>query len=252
MEGLLDGRRVVITGAAANIGAATADLFAREGARIVIGDIDTGAEGTAERIRSAGGEATFVHTDLTDEDQVRALIDRSIEALGGLDVMINNAGLQRSGAVTELDVSDWDALMTVNPRSCFLMAKHGVPHLREADSGVIINTASLAALKGGPGMTGYSASKGAIVGFSRALAMELANDGVRVNVMCPGWVDTAFNQPAIDFMGGTGAQEQAIKGLVPLGRQAVPEEIARGMLFLASDMSSYMTGQSIFIDGGVY
>jgi dihydroanticapsin dehydrogenase len=252
LAGRLDGKRVVITGAAANIGAATATLFAQEGARIVIGDIDAGAEGTAEQIRSAGGEATFVQTDLTQEDQVRALIDRAVEVLGGIDVMINNAGLQRSGAITEFDVADWDALMTVNPRSCFLMAKHGVPHLRESDSGVIVNTASLAALKGGPGLTGYSASKGAIVGFSRALAMELAPDGIRVNTMCPGWVDTEFNTPAIEFMGGAEAQAKAISGIVPLNRQSTPDEIAQGMLYLASDMSSYMTGQAMFVDGGVF
>jgi dihydroanticapsin dehydrogenase len=252
VAGRLQDKRVVITGAAANIGAETAALFAQEGARIVIGDIDSGADGTAQSIRDAGGEATFVHTDLTKEDEVRALIERTVDAVGGLDIMVNNAGVQRSGAVTEFDVSDWDTLMTVNPRSCFLMAKYGVPYLRAAGGGVIVNTASLAALKGGPGMTGYSASKGAIVGFSRALAMELAPDGIRVNTMCPGWVDTAFNQPAIDFMGGPQAQREAIKELVPLGRQAVSSEIAEGMLFLASDMSSYMTGQALFMDGGVY
>jgi dihydroanticapsin dehydrogenase len=247
--GKLDGKRVVMTGTAANIGAATAKLFGAEGGRLVLADIDEGAEGTAAAVRDAGGEATFVKTDVTDENQIASLAARAVELLGGIDVLVCNAGLQRSGAVAEFDVADWDALMRVNPRSCFLMAKHCTPHMEEG--GAVVNTSSLAGLKGGPGMSGYSASKGAIIGFTRALSMELASRGIRANSICPGWVDTAFNQPAIDFMGGPGAQAEAIAAVVPLNRQAVPDEIAEGMLFLASDMSSYMTGQAIFIDGGV-
>jgi dihydroanticapsin dehydrogenase len=247
--GKLDGKRVVMTGTAANIGAATAKLFGAEGGRLVLADIDEAAESTAAAVRDAGGEATFVKTDVTDEDQIAALAARAEEELGGIDVVVCNAGLQRSGAVGEFDVADWDALMLVNPRSCFLMAKHFTPKMGEGGS--IVNTSSLAGLKGGPGMSGYSASKGAIIGFTRSLSMELAPRGIRANTICPGWVDTAFNQPAIDFMGGPDAQAEAISAVVPLNRQASPEEIADGMLFLASDMSSYMTGQSIFIDGGV-
>ena len=250
--GLLDGERIVITGAAANIGRATALLFATEGARIVIGDVNPAAEGTATEIGARGGEASFVRTDVTSSTDVEDLMKAAAERLGGIDVIINNAGLQRSGAVTEFAEADWDALFAVNPRACFLGAKYGVPHLRRAGGGVIVNTASLAALKGGPGMTGYSASKGAIVGFTKALAMELAPDNIRVNTICPGWVDTTFNQPAIDFMGGREKQLEIVRQVVPMQREAVPDEIARGMLFLASDMSSYMTGQALLIDGGVF
>jgi NAD(P)-dependent dehydrogenase (short-subunit alcohol dehydrogenase family) len=250
--GLLDGKRVVITGAVANIGRASAGLFAREGARLVIGDVNPAGEQTAEEIRSSGGDASFVRTDVTSSADMENLMSTAAERLGGIDVIVNNAGLQRSGAVTEFAESDWDALFAVNPRSCFLGAKYGVPHLRRAGGGVIVNTASLAALKGGPGMTGYSASKGAIVGFTKALASELAPDNIRVNAICPGWVDTAFNQPAIDFMGGRDKQLEIVRQVVPMQREAVPDEIARGMLFLASDMSSYMTGQALLIDGGVF
>ena len=252
MAGRLEGRRVVITGAAANIGAATARLFAEEGARLLIGDLDSAAQETAEQVAAQGGEASFVQTDVSQAEQVRRLLDEAAERLGGVDVIVNNAGLQRSGAVTEFPESEWDALMAINPRSCFLAAKYGVPHLRAAGGGVIVNTASLAALKGGPGMTAYSASKGAIVAFSKALAAEVAPDGIRVNAICPGWVDTPFNQPAIAFMGGPEEQAEVIRRVVPMGRQAVSEEIAEGMLFLASDMSSYMTGQALLIDGGVF
>lgn len=252
MSGRLEGKRVVITGAAANIGKATALLFAAEGASLVVGDIDEQAQRTADEAAGRGAKATFARTDVTSSDDMKRLMDAAAEAMGGIDVIVNNAGLQRSGSVTEFTEDDWDALMRVNPRSCFLGAKFGVPHLRRAGGGAIVNTASLAGVKGGPGLTGYSASKGAIVAFTKALAAELAPDRIRVNAICPGWIDTPFNQPAIDFMGGPDRQEEVVQAVVPLGRQGVPEEIATGMVFLASDMSSYMTGQALIIDGGVY
>ena len=250
----LAGKIVVITGAATGIGRAAALLFAREGASLVIGDInEQGARETVSLSEEAGGgRAMFVSTDVSQAIAMETLMRAAVEGYGGIDVLINNAGAQRSGGVTDFAETDWDLLMAVNPKSCFLGAKYGVPHLRARGGGVIVNVASLAGLKGGPGMAAYSASKGAIVAFTKALAAELAPDGIRVNAMCPGWIDTPFNQPAIDFMGGRAAQEAAVRQIVPLGRQGVPEEIARGLLFLASDASSYMTGQALVIDGGVY
>jgi dihydroanticapsin dehydrogenase len=246
------GKRVVMTGGAANIGRSTALTFARHGAQVVIGDIDSeGAEETVALIRQQGGDASFVHTDVTNEAAMASLIKEAVETMGGLDAAFFNAGLQRSGTVTEFEVEDWDALFRVNPRHCFLGTKYTVPHLRENGGGAIVLTSSLAGVKGGPGMTAYSASKGAIVGFGRALAAELAADGIRVNVLCPGWIDTPFNQPAIDFMGGRESQEAVIRDVVPLGRQGTPEEIASSVLYLASDASSYMTGQILLVDGGV-
>jgi dihydroanticapsin dehydrogenase len=246
------GKRVVMTGGAANIGRSTALTFARHGAQVVIGDIDSeGAEETVALIRQQGGDASFVHTDVTNEAAMASLIKEAVETMGGLDAAFFNAGLQRSGTVTEFEVEDWDALFRVNPRHCFLGTKYTVPHLRENGGGAIVLTSSLAGVKGGPGMTAYSASKGAIVGFGRALAAELAADGIRVNVLCPGWIDTPFNQPAIDFMGGRASQEAVIRDVVPLGRQGTPEEIASSVLYLASDAASYMTGQILLVDGGV-
>lgn len=247
----LEGKRIVLTGGAANIGRACALLMARHGGQIVIGDIDVaGAEETAALIEKEGGTASVVPTDVTSEEAMKNLVDTAAERLGGLDVGFFNAGLQRSGAVTDFPVEEWDALFTVNPRHCFLGAKHLTPHLRDK-GGSIVLTASVAAIKGGPGMTAYSASKGAIVGFGKALAAELAPSKIRVNIVCPGWIDTPFNRPAIDFMGGRESQEEAVRHLVPLGRQGVPEEVAGGVLFLASEASSYMTGQTLVIDGGV-
>jgi NAD(P)-dependent dehydrogenase (short-subunit alcohol dehydrogenase family) len=250
---LMAGKRVVMTGGAANIGRATALLLASHGATVVIGDLDVaGADETVREIKALGGSGLAVRTDVTNEQEIASLVATAVDYLGGLDVGFFNAGLQRSGAVDQFPVGEWDALFTVNPRHCFLMAKHTVPHLRTTGGGAIVLTSSVAGVKGGPGMTAYSASKGAIIAFGRALAAELAHDQIRVNVLCPGWVDTPFNQPAIDFMGGAEAQAAAISQIVPLGRQASSEEIAQSVLYLASDMSSYTTGQVILADGGIF
>jgi NAD(P)-dependent dehydrogenase (short-subunit alcohol dehydrogenase family) len=249
----LQGKRAIITGAATGIGAVTAQMFAQEGAGVVVADVNEDAgRRTVEEIRDGGGTAHFVRTDVTRESDVEALLENGAEALGGLDVLFNNAGAQRSGPITEFDQEQWDLLMAVNPRSCFFGVKHAVPLLRQSGGGSIINMASLAAVKGGAGLTAYSASKGAIVAFTKALAAELAPDNIRVNAVCPGWIDTPFNQPAIDFMGGRAEQDRIVKQIVPLGRQGTPEEIAPIVVYLASDGSSYMTGQALVVDGGVY
>lgn len=250
----LEGKLALITGAATGIGKATALLFAREGARVVIGDVnEQGARETADtvNVENGVGRARFVPTDVSRAEEVQALMRDAAEFMGGIDIIVNNAGAQRSGRVTHFEESEWDLIMKVNPKSCFLAAKYGVPYLKERGGGSIVNMSSLAGLKGGPGMTAYSASKGAIVAFTKALAAELAPDRIRVNCMCPGWIDTPFNQPAIDFMGGRSTQEEMVAESVPLQRQGTPQEIAPGMLFLASDASSYMTGQALSIDGGV-
>jgi NAD(P)-dependent dehydrogenase (short-subunit alcohol dehydrogenase family) len=249
----LDGKRAIITGAATGIGAVTAQMFAREGAAVVVADIneESGQRAVTE-IRNQGGTAHFIRTDVTNENEVQALISQGAEALGGLDILFNNAGAQRSGPITEFEQTQWDLLMAVNPRSCFFGVKHAVPVLRDQGGGSIINMASLAAVKGGAGLTAYAASKGAIVAFTKALAPELAPHGIRVNCVCPGWIDTPFNRPAIDYMGGPEEQERVVKQIVPMGRQGRPEEIAPIVVYLASDGSSYMTGQALVVDGGVY
>jgi NAD(P)-dependent dehydrogenase (short-subunit alcohol dehydrogenase family) len=250
MTGRLSGKRIIITGAIGNIGKEAARSFIAEGARVVIGDIaeDAGRAVVAE----LGDKAHFVQVDVTREDSVANLIARGAEWLGGLDALAQNAGLQRSGAIAEFGQADWDALFAVNARAHFFGAKYAIPHLKQSGKGSIINMSSLAGKRGGPGLVAYSASKGAVIAFTTALALELAPDNIRVNAICPGWVDTAFNQPAIDFMGGANAQQQKIASLVPLGRQASAEEIAPLFVYLASDESAYVTAQSFGIDGGVY
>jgi NAD(P)-dependent dehydrogenase (short-subunit alcohol dehydrogenase family) len=250
MAGRLAGKRIIITGAVNNIGREAALRFITEGARVVVADIDAAAgRRTADEL---GSGAHFIKADVTKEDEVRDLIERGVAWLGGLDVLVQNAGVQHSGFVTDFDASKWDALFAVNARAHFFGAKYAIPHLRKSGKGSIVNTSSLAGKRGGPGMTAYSASKGAVIAFSTALAMELAKDNIRVNTICPGWVDTPFNQPAIDLMGGRTSQEAVVKSIVPLGRQAVPSEIAPLFVYLASDESSYMTAQAITVDGGVH
>ncbi len=249
----LQGKVAIITGAATGIGRATALLFAREGASVVVADInEDDAQRTVADIEDEGADARFVRADVSEAEDVQALMERAAEEMGGIDVIVNNAGAQRSGAVTEFEESEWDLLMQINPRSCFLGAKYSVPYLRERGGGSIVNVSSLAGLKGGPGMTAYSASKGAIIAFTRALAEELAPDNIRANSVCPGWIDTPFNEPAIEFMGGRAQQEDMVQQTVPLKRQGTPEEIAPGILYLASDASSYVTGQELVIDGGFF
>jgi dihydroanticapsin dehydrogenase len=249
MAGRLQGKRAIFTGAVNNIGKEAARMFVAEGARVAIGDIDdAGGSRTAQEL---GPAVAYFHVDVADESGIRDFVAKAVGWLGGLDILCQNAGLQDSGGVVDFDVARWDRLFAVNIRGQFLGAKYAVPHLRAAGKGAIVNMASIAGKRGGAGLTGYCASKGASVAFTNALAKELAKDNIRVNAICPGWVDTPFNDPAISYMGGKEAHARVVAA-VPLGRQAQPAEIAPLYVYLASDESSFMTGQAILIDGGVH
>jgi len=247
------GERVtVVTGAASGIGRATAAEILARGETVVVVDRDGDRAGTAVQellAADSSGHAVAIRTDMGVADDVEQLFTTVADRFGRLDAVVNNAGVQRSGPVTAFAESDWDAMFAVNPKSCFLAAKFAVPLLAES-GGAIVNVASIAGLRGGPGQTAYSASKGAIVAFSRALANELAPQGIRVNCLAPGWVDTPFNAPAIENMGGRAALDALVSSSVPLQRQGTPEEIAKVAAFLASADASYMTGQTIVVDGG--
>lgn len=248
----LKDRRAVITGAATGIGRATALSLAKEGATLIVADINVAAgKETVELVRQEGVDAHFHETDVSRSADMKRLMSFAVEAMGGIDIIINNAGVQYSGSISTFPEEKWDHLMRVNPRSCYLGAKYGVPHMRESGGGAIVNISSIAGLKGGPGMTAYAASKGAIVAFTTALAAELAPAGIRVNSVCPGWIDTPFNKPAIEFMGGPAKQEALVESGVPMSRQGTPDEIAPAVVYLVSDDSSYMTGQALIIDGGL-
>lgn len=242
-----------MTGGAANIGREAALLLAKHGATIAVGDLDIdGTNETVESIKKAGGNAFAVKVDVSKEDEIKNFVNNAAERLGGIDVGFFNAGIQKSGRVEDFAIENWDALLNVNSRHCFLMSKYVVPYMKKNKKGSIILMASAAAIKGGKGMTAYAASKGAITGFGRALANELAADNIRVNMVLPGYVDTPFNNPAIEFGGGKAAQAEAVLRDVPMGRQSTPAEIAGTVLFLASDLSSYTTSQMMIVDGGFF
>ena len=251
MTRVLEGRRALITGATANIGAATARRFAEEGARLVLVDRDPAIEEAAATIRNSGGDASAVVADVSVPDEVEALAPIVDDVLGGLDVLVNNAAIQRVGTVESIEVDEWDEIFAINVRGYFLTVRALLPALRASDAAAIVNTSSQVGLHGAPGATAYSATKGAVIAFTKALALELAPEGIRVNAIAPGWVDTAFNTPAITMLGGPEAHAEIVRATIPLGRQARPEEIAAGTLYLASDLSSYMTGQVLPVDGGV-
>jgi NAD(P)-dependent dehydrogenase (short-subunit alcohol dehydrogenase family) len=236
----LDGKVCVITGAASGIGAETARLFGEEGARVVGVDLSPGAEGELS-----------IEADVTDEAQVRGMYERARSELGRIDVLLNNAGISPDddSSVLETELEAWQRVQDVNLRSVFLCCKHGIPHLLDAGGGSVINTASFVAVMGSAvSQISYTASKGGVLSLSRELGVEFARRGVRVNALCPGPVNT----PLLQELFATDP-EKARRRLVhlPMGRFAEPREIARGMLFLASDDSSYVTASTFLVDGGL-
>ncbi|OWY10354.1 hypothetical protein B6V72_17210 [Thioclava sp. F34-6] len=249
MPSRLDGKRVVVFGGATGIGFETVKLLIEEGALVTVGDLNV--EAGAKLSDMFQDSICFQKCDVSSEDDVRALYAQAGEFGGQVDAMVNCAGMQISGEADALALDDWNRIMAVNAGGAFLTAKHAIPYMRKAGKGSIVIIASTAGLRGGPEMTAYSASKGAMVAFGRALAMELGKNKIRVNVVCPGWTDTAFNGPVIETLGGVDARDSMLKVSVPLQRQAHPREIAQVNVHLASDESSYVTGQSIVVDGGL-
>jgi NAD(P)-dependent dehydrogenase (short-subunit alcohol dehydrogenase family) len=240
MAGRLEGKVCVITGTASGIGAESARLFAREGAKVVGVDLAEGAE----------GEIT-IRADVTDEDQVRGVYERAKAEFGRIDVLWNNAGINPTddSSVLETPVEAWQRVQDVNVRSVFLCCKHGIPHLLESGGGSVINTASFVAVMGAAvSQISYTASKGAVLSMSREMGVEFARRGVRVNALCPGPVNTPLLQELF-----AKDQEKAARRLVhlPLGRFAEASEIASAAVFLASDESSYVTASTFMVDGGL-
>lgn len=248
----LSGKRALLVGAATGIGRACVEDFARHGAQCVIADINAkGAADATALARDLGAQASAVSCDVLDENSVRDAVAYAEKTLGGLDVLICFAGLMRTDRVEDVQVETWDAIFDVNARGTFLVAKYGAPALKRSGGGSFITTASLAGLRGAAGMSAYAASKGAVIAFTVALAQELAPFNIRVNSVLPGWIDTPFNNPAIELMGGAQMHAQIVKGMIPLGRQGVPADVAPMYTFLASDESRYITAKSMMVDGGM-
>jgi NAD(P)-dependent dehydrogenase (short-subunit alcohol dehydrogenase family) len=240
MAGRLRGKVCVITGAASGIGAETARLFGEEGATVVGVDVNAGSPGDLA-----------LEADVTDEEQVRGMYERTKQQLGGIDVLFNNAGINPNddSSVLETSLEAWQRVQDVNLRGVFLCCKHGIPHLLERGGGSVINTASFVAVMGAAvSQISYTASKGAVLSLSRELGVEFARSGVRVNALCPGPVNTPLLQELF-----ASDPEKAARRLVhlPMGRFAEAREIASAALFLASDESSYVTASAFLVDGGL-
>jgi dihydroanticapsin dehydrogenase len=248
----LQGKRALLVGAATGIGRAVADDFAANGAKLAIADINqAGVTDLVTDLKAKGFEAHGYACDVRQGQSVADTVVAAEEAMGGIDTLVFLAGLMRTSPVTEIDPDVWDAIFDVNARGTMFTAKYGVPALRRAGGGSFITTSSLAGLRGAPGMTAYASAKGAVLAFTTALAQELAPDNIRVNSVLPGWIDTPFNTPAIEFMGGEKVHSEIVKRLVPLGRQGVAEEVAPMYTFLASEEARYITAKQMMVDGGM-
>jgi NAD(P)-dependent dehydrogenase (short-subunit alcohol dehydrogenase family) len=242
----------LITGAGAGIGRAAALLFARAGARVAAADRDgeTG-RAVAEEIRTAGGEAVFVLVDVAESASVRAAVEAVVAQFGRLDILFNNAGIVLGGTAETTEEGDWERTMAVNVRSVFLGCKYALPIMREQGGGVIVNTASVAGLAGVRDRAAYSASKAAVVGLTKSIAIDYVGENIRANCICPGTVDTPSLHQRIAATGDAVAGRQAFIARQPMGRLGTAEEIAQLALYLASDESGYMTGSAVVIDGGL-
>ncbi len=250
----LEGKSALITGAGSGIGRATAIRFAAEGAKITASDIsEISAVETVAAIREAGGEATAVSGDVSNDTDAKAMVGEAVDAYGRLDVLVNSAGVSARNALSE-DASHealWDKVMDVNLKGTYLVSWHAVPEMEDAGGGSIINLASIMALVGYPvGMGGgfnpYNASKGGVLQFTRNLAIDLARNNIRVNCICPGYVETNMTRVLTENVDSY----EALKQRHPMGRLGHPDDIANAALFLASDESAFVTGAPLIVDGG--
>ena len=245
----LNGKVAIVTGASAGIGRATAFALAAEGASVVVADVDdVRGQQVATELTDKGASALFIHTDVTDDAQVAALVATTVVTFGGLDLAVNNAGIEGTPAIThECTPENWNRTLAVNLTGVWSCMRHEIPRMLERGGGSIVNLASVAGLVGFNTIPAYVASKHGIVGLTKTAALEYAETGIRVNAVCPGVIDTEMVER---FTGGAPEAEAAMVATEPVGRLGRPEEIADAIVWLCSDRSSFTTGQAIAVDGG--
>jgi len=244
------GKVAFVTGAASGIGRAAALAFAREGASVVVADVsEEDNQETARMIEEQGGRALAVRCDVTRTEDVRAALERTVEAFGRLDVAFNNAGVEPRKLVPTAEVEDaeWDRIISIDLRGVFLCMKHEIPLMLKQGGGAIVNTSSGAGIIGIKGNPAYTAAKHGVIGLTRATALDYASANIRVNAVCPGYVDTPM---MARFTGGTAEGRARVVSEEPIGRMAQPEEIANAVLWLCSDASSFTVGHALIVDGG--
>ena len=250
--GKLDGKVAIITGAGSGIGRATALLFAKEGAKVVIADnVVSGGEETLTMIRESGGEACFVKTDVSVELDIKNMIKTALDNYGKLDILFNNAGIFEERAPThETSVATWDRVISINLRGVFMGMKYAIPEMLKIGGGAIINTSSVAGLISVPNQPSYCASKGGVLQLTKAAALDYATQNIRVNCICPGFLWTPMQESALESTGDIEEAKRQTIEMSPAGRLGTPEEIAQAALFLACDDSSFITGIALPVDGG--
>ncbi|WP_312362391.1 glucose 1-dehydrogenase [Sphingobacterium sp.] len=242
-------KTILITGAGSGMGEATAKMFASKGAKVVVADInEANARSVTDSITAAGGQAFAIRCDVADEQQVKQMVEKTVEVYGSLDAAFNNAGIIKPSIDTaELESADFDQVININLKGVWLCMKYELLQMRRQGSGTIVNSSSIAGLAGAPGRTAYAAAKHAIVGMTKSVGAEYAARGIRVNAVCPGTIDT----PMVHDMLKTGDldEQEAIK-LMPINRLAKADEVASTVLWLCSEESSFIVGQAIAVDGG--
>jgi NAD(P)-dependent dehydrogenase (short-subunit alcohol dehydrogenase family) len=249
--GRLDGRVALITGGGTGIGRASAVACAQEGAAVAVaGRRAALLDAVVAEIAAAGGRAVAVTGDVGREPDARAMVDATVGALGGLDVLVNCAGQELVASVLDTDEAAWDRVMDTNLKAVFLLARAALPHMIAQGRGSIVNVASQLAFVGARNFAAYTASKGGVINLTRSIALDHADDGIRVNALCPGAVDTPLLRRQFEGREGPQGTLEDLARLHPVGRLGQPEELARATVFLASDDSSFMTGATLVVDGG--
>jgi NAD(P)-dependent dehydrogenase (short-subunit alcohol dehydrogenase family) len=251
MTGRLDGKVALITGSGSGMGRSAAELFAREGAKVVVTDVaDEAGHGTVEAVRAAGGEATYIRADVSRRADCEAMVQCATETYGGLHVLYNNAGIfpGDDGGVLDTPESTWETVMQINLKGVWLGCRAGIPAMIASGGGSIVNVASFVALMGAAtAQIAYTASKGGVLSMTREIAVEYARQGVRANALCPGPIET----PLLAELLSDPARRARRMVHIPMGRLGRAEELAKAALFLASDDASFMTGASLVVDGGI-
>lgn len=247
-----EGKVAVVTGAGGGIGRATAEALAREGAAVAAVDIRQDLlDQVVPAIEGAGGRVVGIRADVSRGDDARRIADETVAAFGGIDVLVNNAAIELYGTVVEMPEDEWDTVIGVNLRSVYLVSRHVIPRLIARGGGSIVNVASVQAFTCLPKSAAYVASKGAVVALTRAMALDHAGDGIRVNAVCPGSIETPLLRHAAEQEGDPASAFAVWAGKHPIGRIGKPEEVAAVILFLASDASSFVTGAPYLVDGAL-
>ncbi|MBD2033985.1 SDR family oxidoreductase [Leptolyngbya sp. FACHB-321] len=249
-NGSYSGKVAFVTGAASGIGRATALAFAREGASVVVADVsEPSNQETARLIEELGGQALAVKCDVTRAEDVKAALDQTIEAFGRLDFAFNNAGIEpkQAAPVAEYEEEEWNRIIDIDLRGVFLCMKHEIPLILKQGRGAIVNTSSGAGIIGIKGSPAYTAAKHGVIGLTKAAALDYASQNIRVNAVCPGYIDTPMMGR---FTGGTDEGRAQVIAEEPVGRMGTPEEIAAAVLWLCSDAAAFVVGHALVIDGG--